>query len=168
MHWGKKSDLDYHIVFSDISSKANIWNISVDESNEEESISKILTLYSENICFVISGLWNKRENRINTDYYLTGWMLCVIFALGKIYLNMHKINIIFKWIKLSKLCFLDQLKKSYMELLIRSGANILYSIIRMIPLTVMNLSGAVNIFLTEIVVCGIINTLHRPPKSLVL
>ena len=38
---------------------------------------------------------------------------------------------------LSKLCFLDQQKNSYMELLIHSGVNILYSIIRMIPLTAM-------------------------------
>ena len=35
-------------------------------------------LYSENICYVISNLWNKREEHINTDYAMTGWMLCVI------------------------------------------------------------------------------------------
>ena len=49
-----------------------------DKSDEGESISKNLTLYYENICFVISSLWNKREERINTDYSVTGWMLCVI------------------------------------------------------------------------------------------
>ena len=53
-------------------------NMYDDESDEEESISKNLTLYSENICFVISRLWNKREEHINTDYAVTGWMLCVI------------------------------------------------------------------------------------------
>ena len=74
----KKSDLDYQRVFPDISSSANIWNMSDDESDEEESISNYFTLYSENICFVISSLWNEREKYINTDYAVTGWMLCAI------------------------------------------------------------------------------------------
>ena len=52
--------------------------MSDDKSDEEESTSKNLTLYYENICFVISSLWNKREEHINTDYSVTGWMLCVI------------------------------------------------------------------------------------------
>ena len=69
---------------------------------------------------------------------------------------------------LSKLCFLDQLKNSYMELLIYSGANILYSIIRMIPLTVMNLSVTIKILLMVTVIYGIINNLYHPPKFLVL
>ena len=73
-----KSDLDYQIVFHDISSPANTWNISDDESDEEESISNYCTLYSENICFVVSSLWNKRNKHINTDYSVTGWVLCVI------------------------------------------------------------------------------------------
>ena len=66
------------MVFPDISSLANICNMSDDESDEEESISNNLTMYSENICFVISSLCNKREEHINTDYALNGWMLCVI------------------------------------------------------------------------------------------
>ena len=65
-------------MFPEISSSANIWNISDDESNEEESISNDCTLYSEHICFVISSLWNEREKHINTNYAVTGWMLCVI------------------------------------------------------------------------------------------
>ena len=69
---------DYQRVFPDISSPANIWNMSDDESDGEESISNDFTLYSENICFVISKLWNKREEHINTDCALTGWMLRVI------------------------------------------------------------------------------------------
>ena len=44
-----KSDLDYQRVFPEISSPANICNMSDDKSDEEESISKNLTLYSENI-----------------------------------------------------------------------------------------------------------------------
>ena len=31
-----------------------------------------------NICLVISKLWNKREEHINTNNAVTGWMLCVI------------------------------------------------------------------------------------------
>ena len=52
--------------------------MSDDKSDEEESISKNLTMYSENICFVISSLRNKREEHINNDYAVTGWMLCAI------------------------------------------------------------------------------------------
>ena len=52
--------------------------MSDDESDEEESISNYFTLYSKNICSVISSSWNEREKHINTDYAVTGWMLCVI------------------------------------------------------------------------------------------
>ena len=41
-------------------------------------------------------------------------------------------------------------------------------IIRMILLTVMDLSGVVNISVIEIVICVIRNTIYHPPKSLVL
>ena len=73
-----KSDLHYSRVFPDVSSLANIWNMSDDKSDEEESTSKDSILYYENICFLISSLWNEREEHINTDYAGTGWMLCVI------------------------------------------------------------------------------------------
>ena len=82
--------------------------------------------------------------------------------------RMHKINIIFRWTMLSKLCLLDQLKNSYMELLIRSGVNIFYSIIIMIPLTVMILSGTVKILLMVTFIYGIKNTRYHPPQLLVL
>ena len=52
--------------------------MSDDESDEVESILNYCTLYSENICFVISSLCNEREKNINTDYAVTDWMLCVI------------------------------------------------------------------------------------------
>ena len=52
--------------------------MSDDKSDEEESISNDCTLYYENICFVISSLWNEREKHINTDNAATDWMLCVI------------------------------------------------------------------------------------------
>ena len=69
---------------------------------------------------------------------------------------------------LSKFCFLDQLKNSYMKLLIQSGANKLISIIRMILFTVMNLSGTVKILVMITVTYGIKNTPYHPPKFLVL
>ena len=76
-----KLDIDYQRFFPEISSYANIWNTSDDESYEDEltvPISKDSMLYSENICYVISNLWNKREEHINTNYDVTGLMLCVI------------------------------------------------------------------------------------------
>ena len=73
----------YQRVFPDISSPDNIWNMSDDKSDEEESISKNLTLYYENVCFVISSLWNKREEHINTYYSVTGWISCVITHIRK-------------------------------------------------------------------------------------
>ena len=63
---------------------------------------------------------------------------------------------------------LDQLNKSYMKLLIRSGANIQMSIIIMILLKVMNLSGTLNISVMVTVIYGVRNTLYHPPKFLVL
>ena len=53
-----------------------------------------------------------------------------------------------------------------MKLSISSGANIKVSIIRMIFLTVMNLSGTVNISMMVIVIYGIINTPYHPPMIL--
>ena len=62
---------------------------------------------------------------------------------------------------------MDQLKKIYMKLLIRFGVNIQSSIIRMILLTVMNLSRTLKILLMVIVIYGIRNNIYHPPKFLV-
>ena len=70
--------IDYQRLFPYIFSPANIWNELGDKSDEEESISNDCTLYSDNICIFISKLWNEREKNTNTDYDVTGWMLCVI------------------------------------------------------------------------------------------
>ena len=68
-----------------------------DESDEEESISNYCTLYSDNICFVISILWNGREKHINTDYDVTSWMLCVILHIMEYFFknaqNNHHIQV---------------------------------------------------------------------------
>ena len=68
---------------------------------------------------------------------------------------------------LSKLCFLDQLKNSYMKLSIHSGVNVQISIKRMIALTEINLSVIVNILVMVTFIYGIKNTHYHPPKFLV-
>ena len=73
-----KLDLDYQRLFPEVSSYVNIWITSDDESDEEDPTLKDSILYSENICFVISNFRNKREEHINTNYAVTGRMLCVI------------------------------------------------------------------------------------------
>ena len=57
-----------------------------------------------------------------------------------------------------KILFVRSTEKSYMELSIRSGANIQISIKIMIPLTAMNLSGIVNISVILTVIYSIKNT----------
>ena len=76
-----KLDLDYQRGFPEVSSFASIWITSDDKSDEDEPTvptSKDSMLYSENICYFISNLWNKGEEHINTDYAVTDWMSCVI------------------------------------------------------------------------------------------
>ena len=89
-----RQNIDYQRVFPDISSPDNIRNMSDDKTDEEESISNDFILYYENIYFVISSLWNEKEKHINTDYSVTGWMLCVIPHIREDIFKMHKINII--------------------------------------------------------------------------
>ena len=72
-----KLDLDYQRVFPEVSSYANIWITYDDENDEDEPTlptSKDSILCYENICYVISNLRNKREEHINTNYAVTGWM----------------------------------------------------------------------------------------------
>ena len=71
-------NIDYQKIFPYIFSQSNIWNKSDYERDKEESSSNDYTDYSENICFVISNLWNETEKNINTDYAVTGCMLYVI------------------------------------------------------------------------------------------
>ena len=78
MHLETIYDIGYHKLFPYISSLANAWKFSNRESYEEDSLSNDYTEYSDNIYFVISKLWIEREKYINTDYYVTCWVLCVI------------------------------------------------------------------------------------------
>ena len=64
----KISGIDYKKPFPNVNPTANLWNMSDDESDEEESISNNHTDYSENLCFVISKLWIERDKHINTNY----------------------------------------------------------------------------------------------------
>ena len=90
------SDIDYKKLFPDILSQTNIWNDSDNESDEEDSLSNGYTEYLDNIYFVISKLWNRIEKHINTDYDVTGWMLCVIPHIREGVFKMHKIDIILR------------------------------------------------------------------------
>ena len=69
-------------MFPDISSRSNKWNESDDKIDEEESISKYCTLFSENIFFFILSLWNQRKKHINNYYAVTVSMLCVVNHIG--------------------------------------------------------------------------------------
>ena len=112
--------------------------MSDDKSDEEESISNYCTLYSESICFLISSLWNERDKHINTDYAVTGWMLCVIPHIRENVFKNSQNKYHTQVNNVIKTFLLDQLKKSYTELLMRSTANIQISIQRTVPLTAMN------------------------------
>ena len=72
------SDIYYQKLFPNINSLENICNISDDKSGEEESSSNYYIQYSENISFVILKYYIEIEKRINSNYAVTGWMLCLI------------------------------------------------------------------------------------------
>ena len=95
-------------------------------------------------------------------------MLCVITYIREDVFKNAQNNHHIQKILLSRVCLLDQLKKSHMKLLIRSGANIKISIIRMIILTVMDLYRTVNILVMVTVIHGIKNNPYHPPKFLFL
>ena len=67
-----------------------------------------------------------------------------------------------------KSLFSGSTENSYMKLSIRSGANIHILIIIMILLTVMDLSGTVNISVMVTFIYVIKNNPYSPPKLLVL
>ena len=92
-------------------SPTNIWNTSEDKSDEEESLSNDCTLCSDNICFVISNFWNEGNKHSNTDYTVTGWMLCVILHIrGDIFKNAQN-NHYIQVNTVIKSFLLDQLKR---------------------------------------------------------
>ena len=78
------TDLDNKELFPvSSSSSQKIWNSSDSDTEEEENIdtddpdssnSDMLEILSFSVC----RLWQKRQLHINTDFAVTGWMLCVI------------------------------------------------------------------------------------------
>ena len=113
-------------------------------------------------------MWNERDKHINTAYDVTGWMLCVINHIREDVLKREQNNHHIQLNTVIKSFISGSTGNSYMKLLIRSEANIQISIIRMIILTVMNLSGTVNISVMVTVIYGIKNNPYRPQKFLVL
>ena len=86
------SDVDYKKLLPDINSTTNIWIMSDDESDEEESLSNDHTVCSGNICFVISNLWIGRDKHTNTYCAVTVWMLCVITHIREDFFNNSNVN----------------------------------------------------------------------------
>ena len=109
-------------------STANIWNMSDDESDEEESLTNNYTYYSENICSITQNLWIERGKLINNDYAVTGKMLRVITHISRMS-SIIQIEIIGDTsIMSSRRCLMIYLKVSGMKRLIPFGVNITTSI----------------------------------------
>ena len=78
------SDIDNKELFQVYcSSSQKVWSSSDSDNEREDSIdtdhlynnnSDMLEILSSLVC----NLWLKRKLRINTDFLVTGWMLCVI------------------------------------------------------------------------------------------
>ena len=65
------------------SSSQKVWISSNSDTEEEESIDTDGPEISdsdmlESLSFSVCKLWQKRQLHINTDFSVTGWMLCVI------------------------------------------------------------------------------------------
>ena len=83
------SDLDNKELFPvSGSSYQNVWISSDSDTEYEENIdtddpenndSNML----ESLSFSVRTLWQKRQLHINTDFAVTGWMLCVIPRIRK-------------------------------------------------------------------------------------
>ena len=77
------SDVDNKDILPVSTSYWSIWNISYSGYKEKEKLdifNSDLTdsNMSESLSYLIFNYWGKREVHINTDYSVTGWMLCVI------------------------------------------------------------------------------------------
>ena len=78
------TDLDNKELFPvSGSSSQKVWISSDSDTEDEENIdtdvpdssdSDLLEILSYSVC----KLWKKRKLHINTDFAVTGWMLCVI------------------------------------------------------------------------------------------
>ena len=83
------SDIDNKELFPVSSSSSfKVYMSSYSETAEEENIytddqesidSDMLEILSSSVC----KIWQKRQIHINTDFVVTGWMLCVISQIRK-------------------------------------------------------------------------------------
>ena len=112
-------------------------------------------------------LWIEREKKTNTEYGVTGFVLCLILHIREDVFNYSNANNNNHFILLSRPFLFHSYKKSYMKSLTRSGLNKIISIVSLILLTVTNLSEVVKKFMMLIVIHGIRNTLYHAPNSLV-
>ena len=110
--------------------------------------------------------WWKRE--LKTDFEVNGWMLCVITHIHKdvidnSYCDHRKhVNNVIK--KLFYVLYEDELHAN----LDFFGVSMLTSIIIMLSVMVMKISGKSKTSATVIVICGIISIHYREPMLLVL
>ena len=113
-------------------------------------------------------MWNQGEKNLSTDYAVTGCMLCVIPHIRedvfKNVQNKHHIQVN----NVIKSLFAESTEKELHKTIDKFWSKYKMSIIRMILLTVMNLSGTVQILVMVILIYGIRNTPYHPPKFLVL
>ena len=117
---------------------------------------------------LVCTLWQKIKIRINTDFSVTGWMLCVITHVSKDAkdhsnsYHVKQVNIVIKTLfhGLSE-------EKKWLILKTYSLLSILTSITRMVYMMGMNLYGKANTSEMVTVICGIQNILFLAPRFLV-
>ena len=78
------TDLDNKELFPvSVSSYQNVWISPDSDTEDEENIDTDDPEISdsdmlESLSFSVCKLWQKRQSHINTDFAVTGWMLCII------------------------------------------------------------------------------------------
>ena len=70
------------------SSSQKVWNSSNSDTEDKDNIYTYDTNSSEldmleSLSYSVCKLWHKRQLHINTDFAVTGWMLCVIPHISK-------------------------------------------------------------------------------------
>ena len=143
-----------------MSSYQKMWISSGSDNEEEETINidDLDSTYSDmlkNVSYSLWSYWEKRKSSINTDFVVTGWVLCVILHIKK-YAKDHTNNYHRKLLNDAiKHCFVFYLKMNSILLHNCFRLGIMISITIMGPLMVMNLSGKVNTPKMVMVIFGI-------------
>ena len=110
---------------------------------------------------------NEKDKHIYTNYTVTGWMLFLITHIREdVFKNTNRNHI--KQVNTDiKTLFSGVSDKELHETLDIFWSDYENSVIIIILLTVMYLSGVLNIFVMVILICGIRNTLYHQPKPFV-